>query len=186
MKVNGQLLKQTMVEGYFVTEDGRVFSNKKGMSKVDRDLHEIKFHLCKAGYKHVSLRFGKNGEEKKRFSVAHLVAHAFNGPRPEKKVIRHLDGNPLNNHFENLKYGSQLENILDKNKHGTLIRGGRHYKATITDKQAEEILFRISRGEKRTNLRKEFGVSSTVMYSLLKGKTFKNINRNLSNERKTK
>lgn len=42
-----------------------------------------------------------------------LVAEAFIGPRPPGQVIRHLDGDPLNNVPANLAYGTVTENIHD-------------------------------------------------------------------------
>ena len=48
-----------------------------------------------------------------------LVLEAFQGPRPEGLVARHLDDNPLNNTVENLVWGTQSENVLDAVRNGT-------------------------------------------------------------------
>jgi len=48
-----------------------------------------------------------------------LVALAFLGPRPEGAVVRHLDGDPLRPHAENLAYGTKSENLVDQVAHGT-------------------------------------------------------------------
>lgn len=61
-----------------------------------------------------------------------LVALAFIGPRPEGCDIRHLDGNPLNNHADNLAYGTRTENILD------VYRIGRAWR-TLTAEQVQTI-----------------------------------------------
>lgn len=53
-----------------------------------------------------------------RREVHSLVALAFLGPRPPGYQVRHLDGNPLNNHVENLAYGTRSENQRDKVRHG--------------------------------------------------------------------
>lgn len=67
-------------------------------------------------YRTVSLNLkGKS----RTFAVHDLVARAFLGPRPDGSVVRHLDGNYLNNHYSNLKYGTQSENIFDSVTHGT-------------------------------------------------------------------
>lgn len=48
-----------------------------------------------------------------------LVVRAFYGEKPfPTAVIRHLDGNPLNNSPENLIWGTVKENVLDTIKHG--------------------------------------------------------------------
>lgn len=51
-------------------------------------------------------------------SVHRLVLLAFAGPLPAGLVSRHLDGNPLNNRADNLRYGTYSENELDKVRHG--------------------------------------------------------------------
>lgn len=59
------------------------------------------------------------GGRASKVKVAHLVAEAFIGPRPDGSVLRHLDGNPANNTPANLRYGSQSENQYDAVGHGT-------------------------------------------------------------------
>jgi hypothetical protein len=51
--------------------------------------------------------------------VHRLVARTFIGPRPDGLVIRHLDGNSLNNHISNLVYGTESQNARDRRTHGT-------------------------------------------------------------------
>lgn len=48
----------------------------------------------------------------KSFKVHRLVCEAFNGPSPfERAVVMHLDENPANNRADNLKWGTQKENL---------------------------------------------------------------------------
>jgi hypothetical protein len=48
----------------------------------------------------------------KTFKVARLVCEAFHGPPPvERAVVMHLDDDPGNNRPENLKWGTQKENL---------------------------------------------------------------------------
>lgn len=52
----------------------------------------------------------KNGVKGKK--VHQLIAEAFLGPKPfENAVVMHLDDNPMNNRVDNLKWGSQKENL---------------------------------------------------------------------------
>jgi hypothetical protein len=68
------------------------------------------------GHMYVSLcREGKQ----KSFTVHSLVMKAFVGAPPPCQEIRHLDGDPSNNHLDNLKYGTRGENNLDQVLHGT-------------------------------------------------------------------
>jgi HNH endonuclease len=46
------------------------------------------------------------------YRVAHLVCEAFHGPRPSPRaVVMHKDDNPQNNRADNLKWGTQKENL---------------------------------------------------------------------------
>ena len=79
--------------------------------------------LGKRGYLTVELwRDGKS----KTVGVHQLVALAFLGPRPEKQEVRHLDGNPLNNHLTNLAHGTRRQQRLDD------VRNGNHNQAKKT------------------------------------------------------
>lgn len=68
------------------------------------------------GYRRVALRRG----ERQQWATFHtLVLEAFVGPRPEGMMCRHLDGDPLNNRLENLRWGTREENAQDSIRHGT-------------------------------------------------------------------
>jgi len=48
------------------------------------------------------------------FYVHRLVCEAFHGPPPDGAQARHLDGDPRNNHADNLKWGTAEINAEDK------------------------------------------------------------------------
>lgn len=52
---------------------------------------------------------------KKRYQLHRIVASTFllNDSPSIKKVVMHLDSNPLNNNVSNLKWGTQSENLSD-------------------------------------------------------------------------
>ena len=58
--------------------------------------------------------------------VAHAVAEAFHGPRPDRSLVLHADDDPQNNRPENLSYGTKSQNSLDN------VRNGRHPQASKT------------------------------------------------------
>lgn len=53
------------------------------------------------------------------YKVHRLVLEAFVGSCPEGQESRHLDGDRLNNHLENLAWGTRSENAMDRSRHGT-------------------------------------------------------------------
>lgn len=53
----------------------------------------------------------ENSRQKTR-KVHQLVCEVFHGPKPfENAVVIHIDENALNNRYENLKWGTQKENL---------------------------------------------------------------------------
>ena len=72
--------------------------------------------LNQNGYPRVNL--SHQGEDKTR-TVHSLVAEAFIGARSEGMEVCHNDGDPTNNHLDNLRYGTPSDNTLDKVRHGT-------------------------------------------------------------------
>lgn len=76
------------------------------------------FRNKKSPYLFVALT--KDNGKGKNVKIHQLVCVAYHGPKPlDKTLVRHLDGNPLNNHPDNLAWGTPHENYLDSVKHGT-------------------------------------------------------------------
>jgi hypothetical protein len=85
----------------------------------------------KTGYLQISLWRGNCGY---RTTVHHLVALAFSGERPSPKhVVAHNDGSRDNNHWTNLRWATQRENIADTVPHGTHNRGSRNGQAKLDE-----------------------------------------------------
>lgn len=51
---------------------------------------------------------------KRHAYVHHLVAETFIGPRPEGEKVLHRDDQGFHNDLDNLRYGTQEENALDR------------------------------------------------------------------------
>jgi hypothetical protein len=90
--------------GYAIGETGEVISFKCGEPRI---LKPQSLHCGRGYYLAVSLGGMK--------TVHSLVAQAFLGDRPKGMVIDHIDGNRLNNHFTNLRYCSQYDNVHNQN-----------------------------------------------------------------------
>ena len=108
---------------YRVTRDGRVFSL---LRKEERELKQL---LNFDGYPAVRVKIdGKH----KFISVHRLVAWEYLPPRltPQHEV-RHLDGDRLNPHADNLAWGTRKENAADRARHGRTSHGPSHSKAIL-------------------------------------------------------
>lgn len=69
------------------------------------------------GHLHVKLYQDNMG---RAVGVHRLVCHAFHGDPPTPKhQAAHRDGNPKNNHYDNLYWATQSQNLLDSVRHGT-------------------------------------------------------------------
>lgn len=96
---------------------------------------------------------------------AHVaVAAAFIGERPSGYHVAHRDGNQLNNRADNLRYATPLENIgADRRRHGTLPRGERNGRASLTEAQVRAIRASAQRG---VQLAREYGVSHQLISAI--------------------
>lgn len=157
--------------GYQVSSHGQIRSGAKIKTQG----------LDRKGYRRVVLWLNANGHTR---LVAPLVADAFNGPKPNGQVVRHLDGDKANNHYANLAYGTPSENELDKRLHGTAPIGENHPAAKLTRQQVEEIRARHVKGCRINGskaLGKEFGVTGSLVRYIVIRKLWKQPNP----ERKT-
>jgi len=136
-------------EGYYeVSDRGRVRSIKRIIKRSDGKIKTFKEVIRKPqtsngngrkdGYQAVFLC--RNGHQK-RCCVHRLVANAFikNKPKNCKYEVMHLDGDKLNNHASNLRYGSRKCNMAFKVEHGTDIKGERAYNSVLTKKDVLKI-----------------------------------------------
>lgn len=147
--------------GYFVSEDGQVYSERRGTRR--RLSPGVQDH----GHHIVTLMI--DGRRVQRYVHA-LVAEAFVGPRLSGQEVRHLDGNPANNHASNLAYGTRQDNADDSRRHRTTPAGVRNGRAKLTPDLVAEI--RSRSGESCAALAREFGVSPGAIYFVLRGETW--------------
>jgi DNA-binding CsgD family transcriptional regulator len=152
-----------------VSIDGRIVeSMRSGVIKSQR-LHK--------GYLTIQYNVHIRGRHKKtlKLYVHHLVLLAFIGPKPFPSAqCRHLDGNRENNHCENLKWGTALENCHDAIRHGTayFLRWEGTSPARRVGKEDIEKMghMRLS-GESNRTIAAKFGVGADYVSDLLGGRT---------------
>lgn len=103
--------------GYFADDRGNIWSERGRSRTTPHKLTPSPTHL---GRLNVSLyRDGKQ----KSMSVHRLVALAWLGSGDGMPLVRHLDGNHLNNAASNLAWGTHSDNAEDSRQHGTLATG---------------------------------------------------------------
>ncbi len=74
------------------------------------------------------------GNKVKKIPIHRLVALAFIGMPPSPRhVVAHNDGSRNNNHWSNLRWATQRENVQDTLEHGTHNRGIRNGQAKLDE-----------------------------------------------------
>jgi hypothetical protein len=112
------------------------------------------------------------GEKPKWHQIHRLVLMAFVGPCPEGMECRHLDGDHLHNHLDNLKWGTRTENMRDKRIHGTQTEGEQSPRAKLTEDDVRAI--RSSKATGR-DLAAHYGVSQVAICFIKNRKTWKHV-----------
>lgn len=112
---------------------------------------------------------------KNAFRIHQLVMLAFEGPMPDDcECILHLDDDPSNNAFNNLRYGTNQENIKDsinKGRHCMPI-GRKRIRLLVTELQTgKEIFFETLR-----EASKQLKINESRLYAIFTG-----VNRNTTN-----
>ena len=94
-------------DGYQIMRDGRVVSFRRGPPR------ELRQHLNGSGYGYPAVYLYTRGRRARKFyAVYRLVAAVYLPAKPfAEAVIMHLDADRMNSHADNLRWGTQAENI---------------------------------------------------------------------------
>jgi hypothetical protein len=149
---------------YEVSSFGRVKSNNPNARRPDWYAWRIlKLSPGNRGYLRVSFKYHGNAR-----MVHHLVAEAFLGPGLGR-IIHHRDGNPSNNHVDNLEWATPSQNR-------------RHYlaKSSKIGKKLTLEKVRMARtlhaaGGTCADLARQFDVSASMMSDILQGRAWHEI-----------
>lgn len=123
--------------GYHVTKNGEIYSYSRGAWKLRKTSNT-------SSTGRIRVKIGT-----KWLQVSRLVALAWvHNPKPEiYDIVMHLDNDPSNNHYKNLKWGTQSQNILQAYREGNLktpsalmARGEYHSNASITNQTRNMIV----------------------------------------------
>ena len=154
---------------YRVSDNGHVFSTKRGT------LRGLVAHINPGnGYREVTLCV--NGV-KEQHRVHRLVLRTFVGePSPDKPVSRHLNGDPLDNRLENLRWGTVAENSADDKRNGVAATGERHGCARLTESTVLEIKRLIAQGILTDpEIAARFSVSQSAIWHIAQKKHWRDV-----------
>lgn len=158
--------------GYGVSADGRVWTRwRRGPGSMPcLDWKERKQSTHEYGYKTVKMRC------KRTVVLVHrLVLAAFEGQQPEGMECCHNDGNPANNHIDNLRWDTKSANSLDRHQHGTGNRGERHNMVKLTESQVSEIRKLASTGVYQDVIAQKFGIIQQTVSDIVRRKRWKHV-----------
>lgn len=137
----------------------------------------LKLDLSNKGYYRALLQNGVG--TRKRVGVHRLVLETFVGPCPEGMECCHIDGNPSNNKLENLKWGTHLENMRDRDRHGTKAEGERIGTSKLKKEEVKTIkrLLKENEGIYGTyaKLARMFNVNITIICDIRDKRWWKHI-----------
>lgn len=121
-------------EGYQVSNYGRVRSFKNNRHGLCDTSHILKTDINSNGYERVYLGCDHH------LLVHKLVANAFISNPHNYPIVRHKDDNRLNNHADNLKWGTQSDNIQDAIEHGRFVNNIAIAKEAALRKQRKRVI----------------------------------------------
>ena len=140
--------KFTPLPGYEVSSNGAVLSistNWRGWGA-----REMKWSSDGSGYPVVRLTTPEG--VRKKFKVHQLVCRAFHGEKPAPNYeVCHIDGDPMNNKAENIRWGTRSDNAKDR------VRHGRQYYLPWSDPKFKAFMSGRMRGAVRGKSQKKGG-----------------------------
>ncbi|AIZ65433.1 hypothetical protein PK28_17365 (plasmid) [Hymenobacter sp. DG25B] len=153
---------------YLLSDQGKVVSLRYARQDRERMLRAP----VQGRYPQVNLLLEKRP---KNYAVARLVAQHFLPPPAEARHTRvlHRDQNPLNTHYTNLQWVDKAE-IQDVFIDRLLRRRGQdHYRAKLTPEKVSQLRNRAGQGEMLKALAQEFGVTSSAISHIVRGRTWR-------------
>lgn len=128
--------------------------------------------MTQAGYMEVGLVRDKKQWYRR---VNRLVCEAWHGTPVGGLHACHIDGSRTNNHFSNLRWGTQAENEADKVLHGTAIVGSMHPLAKLTEQQVVIIKRKLRAGERGSDIARAMRISTSKVSEIKHGRSWKHV-----------
>lgn len=158
--------------GYRVGNDGSIWSSKWS-PRPENPWRRLRANFYGKGYQAVNLR--NDG----RYWLTYLhraVLETFVGPCPEGMECRHLDGIKTHNHLANLKWGTKLENVADKRRHGTINCGEKNGGAKLLEQDVVAIRKEYKRGVvTHKQIAERYGVNESTIRGIVSMKEWRHV-----------
>jgi hypothetical protein len=104
-----------------------------------------------------------------------LVLLAFVGEPLSGQVACHNNGDCTDDRLENLRWDYIVENMRDRDAHGTTCRGSKKPNANLDEGEVLEICRRLAAGETQSKLAKEFGTPQANISAIVTGKIWNHL-----------
>lgn len=154
-----------------VSDDGRVFSWRVSTRHRLGQIRELK-----QGRTNNQRMKGRKGHLYIRIDGLHaelvhrLVAEVFlPAPAEGQDVVRHLNGDLLDNRPDNLAWGTQAENMEDMIRHGRSQRGERSANAKLTDRRTKIVRAMYEEGFRADVISHLFGIHEHRVHTIVAG-----------------
>jgi hypothetical protein len=153
---------------YLAGDDGKIYRPIRHKHSPNYPIKEVARSVSDYGYLRLSWRGSYVG--------AHvLIAIVFHGPRPTPAhLVRHIDGNKLNNRPSNLAWGTHAENAADAVGHQTY-RGTKNGRAYLNEQIVIAMRQAAAAGSPKEAVAERFGVPLRNVRSVLERKSWTHI-----------
>ena len=117
--------------------------------------------------------------------ASRFIYECYNGPLLPKEQIRHkvCDNKGCVNPYHLLK-GSHLDNMKDRDESGLTVKGSKHWRSLLTEKNVENIINDCLNGKFScmSEIEQNYKIDRNVIWSILARKTWKDITIKFSDE----
>jgi len=167
-----KLIKGT--KNYYVTHEGEIIGARGRALKPD---------ISNSGYGRVVIIYD-NGV-RRRESIHRLVADYFVNNPDNKPYVNHIDGNKLNNRYENLEWVTASENYQHAHENGLIkALGEGHYLSSHKESVIREACGLLQEGMRNVDIVKRLGVGKTLLTAIRAGRAWRHISREYDIEHK--
>lgn len=151
---------------YAISACGKLFRLPKGNQIATKIVVQY-------DYSSVYVRISYKGKAMNR-KLHRLICEAWNGLPPTERhlQVNHKDGNPLNNHKDNLEWATRSQNQRHAVRTGLKGKGDLLYNATLTDEDVHQICAALKDGGLVKDLACRYGVSKDIIHKIKAGDTY--------------